>query len=201
MRTYTSLDNKTLNDCSKPSEYKKLLFAYSLFHAIIQGRRKFGAIGWNIPYSFTNEDLDICKIQLKLFLDEYDEIPYKVLNFLNSAVNYGGRVTDDKDIRLIDSIQRRFVNDKTVEVGNAFSASGVWQTVDAGTKEEFIEYITTLPLVPKPEAFGLHDNAEITTNQNDTRIILELTLSVQPRTSTGGGKSREEQIDEIAKMI
>jgi dynein heavy chain len=56
-------------------------------------------------------------------------------------------------------------------------------------------------LVPKPEAFGLHDNAEITTNQNDTRIILELTLSVQPRTASGGGKSREEQIDEIAKMI
>jgi dynein heavy chain len=56
-------------------------------------------------------------------------------------------------------------------------------------------------LVPKPEAFGLHDNAEITTNQNDTRIILELTLSVQPRTSSGGGNTREEQIDEIAKMI
>lgn len=35
MRTYASLDNKTLNDCAKPSEYKKLLFAYSLFHAII----------------------------------------------------------------------------------------------------------------------------------------------------------------------
>jgi len=59
-------------------------------------------------------------------LDDYDEIPYKVLNFLNSAVNYGGRVTDDKDIRLIDSIQRRFVNEKTIEVGNSFSASGVW---------------------------------------------------------------------------
>jgi dynein heavy chain, axonemal len=136
-----------------------------------------------------------------LFLDDYDEIPFKVLNFLNSAVNYGGRVTDDKDIRLIDSIQRKFVNDKTVETGYHFSASGVWKTVDAGTKEEFIEYINTLPLVPKPEAFGLHDNAEITTNQNDTRIILELTLSVQPRTSSGGGLSREAQIDEIAKMI
>jgi len=64
-----------------------------------------------------------------------------------------------------------------------------------------MEYISGLPLTSKPEAFGLHDNAEITTNQSDTRTILELTLSVQPRTSSGGGKSREEQIDEIAKMI
>jgi len=145
--------------------------------------------------------LDICKIQLKLFLDDYDEIPYKVLNFLNSAVNYGGRVTDDKDIRLIDSIQRRFVNDKTVEIGSSFSSSGIYCTIEGGSKAEYQEYISNLPLIPKPEAFGLHDNAEITTNQNDTRIILELTLSVQPRTSSGGGATREELIDEIAKMI
>jgi dynein heavy chain len=83
---------------------------------------------------------------------------------LNSAVNYGGRVTDDKDIRLIDSIQRRFINENTVEVGNCFSASGVWKTIEGGSKEDFVEYINSLPLVPKPEAFGLHDNAEITTN-------------------------------------
>lgn len=47
----------------------------------------------------------------------------------------------------------------------------------------------------------MHDNAEITTNQNDTRTILELTLSVQPRTSSGGGMSRDEVIDGAAKMI
>jgi len=34
-RTYANVDDKMLNDCAKPSEYKKLLFAYSLFHAII----------------------------------------------------------------------------------------------------------------------------------------------------------------------
>ena len=50
------------------------------------------------------EDFDICRKQLKSFLDDYEEIDYKVLNILGSEVNYGGRVTDDKDIRLIKSI-------------------------------------------------------------------------------------------------
>jgi dynein heavy chain len=38
---------------------------------------------------------------LKIFLDEYDEIPYKVINYLGAEINYGGRVTNDKDKVLI----------------------------------------------------------------------------------------------------
>ena len=71
LRTYTQLDDKTLIDCRKPEIFKKLLFGFSLFHAIIQERRKFGPIGWNIPYEFTNEDLTVCRRQLKSLLDDY----------------------------------------------------------------------------------------------------------------------------------
>jgi len=59
----------------------------------------------------------VCVRQLKIFTDLYDEIPFQVLNILGSEVNYGGRVTDDKDVRLIKAILERFVNDKTLENG------------------------------------------------------------------------------------
>jgi len=39
-----------------------------------------------------------------MLLDEYTEIPYKVIKFLSAEINYGGRVTDDKDERLIKCI-------------------------------------------------------------------------------------------------
>ena len=74
LRTYMALDDKTLSDCVKPDAFKKLLFGFSLFHAIIQERRKFGPIGWNIPYEFTNEDLMVCRRQLKSLLDDYGNI-------------------------------------------------------------------------------------------------------------------------------
>ena len=137
------------------------------------------------------EDLDVCMKQLKLFLNEYDFIPYKVLNYLGSEINYGGWVTDDKDVRLIKTILRTYICEEILIDNYKFSESGIYYSSPSNTQEDYTTYIKTFPLNPHPEAFGLHSNAEITTNQNATRICLETVLSVQPRTSTGHGKTWE----------
>jgi dynein heavy chain len=79
VRSYLRYTDKQLNDSNKPDEWKKLVFASSLFHAVIQERRKFGPLGWNIRYDFTDGDLWMCQTQIRMFLNEYDEIPFKVL--------------------------------------------------------------------------------------------------------------------------
>lgn len=109
----------------------------------------------------------MCRRQLKIFLDEAkseEAIPFKVLQFLGSAINYGGRVTDDKDVRLIDNIIKRFVNSDVLIDDYGLSASGKYRSIKAGSKEDYLEYINGFDLNPHPEAFGLHENAEITTN-------------------------------------
>jgi dynein heavy chain, axonemal len=82
-----------------------------------------------------------------------------------------------------------------------FSQSGIYRSIEAGSYEDYVNYISKLPQNPEPEAFGLHGNAEITTNQTETRTILEDVLSIQPRASSGSGKSREQLISELAKSI
>lgn len=163
MRTYEAIDPKDFDDVVKLDTYKKLLFGFSFFHAIVQDRRKFGAIGWNIPYEFTNEDLMVSRRQLKIFINDYELVPYKVLNYIGAEINYGGRVTDDKDSRLIITILRTYVNPGILEEGFFFSTSGTYYSPVPGEKEDYIDYIKSLPLNPHPEAFGLHENAEITT--------------------------------------
>jgi dynein heavy chain len=167
----------------------------------VQDRRKFGPIGWNVPYAFTNEDLMVCRKQTILFVERFDAVPYKVLNYLGAIVNYGGRVTDDKDSILISTILRKFMCPEALEVGHSFSASGHYKVIEAGDKEDYLKYIDQLPLNPEPEAFGLHENAEITTQQNQTINLLLDVLSMQPKSGGGGGVTREEIIGTMAKDL
>lgn len=66
------------SDHPKAPSFKWLVFSLCMFHSILLERRKFGSLGFNISYEFTNEDLTICVSQLHTFLMEYDISPYKV---------------------------------------------------------------------------------------------------------------------------
>ena len=49
-----------------------------------------------------------------MFLNDYDQLPLPALTYLTGECNYGGRVTDDKDRRLLNSLLSIFYNEKIV---------------------------------------------------------------------------------------
>jgi dynein heavy chain, axonemal len=143
----------------------------------------------------------VSRRQLKIFVEDYEEVPYKVLNKVGAQINYGGRVTDDKDERLIRTILETYINPDALQVGHKFSDSGLYYQLQPGEKEDYIDYIKQMELNPKPEAFGLHNNAEITTMAISTNALLLSMISMQPKTSAGAGKSREEIIGDQCKFL
>ncbi|CDI85223.1 hypothetical protein EPH_0053350 [Eimeria praecox] len=177
-RLYAGIDNRQLNATQHPSHFKRLFFAFCFFHAVVQERRRFGPIGWNIHYEFTQDDLVVCQRQLKIFLDASDTIPFKVLRFLGARINYGGRVTDANDKRLIDFILHTYVNERLIEEGSAykFSKSGIYYCPDEEDVEGFQKYIASLPANAQPEVFGLHENANINCAQMEGKVRGKLYL-------------------------
>ncbi|CAH8511378.1 unnamed protein product [Dicrocoelium dendriticum] len=205
MRTYTSIDENYLNNVpDKNIAFRHLLLSLAFFNGVLIERKKFGPLGFNIPYEFTTGDLRICMDQLVMFLTEYADIPYKVLRYTAGHINYGGRITDDWDRRCTMSILGDFYNSRVLREDHSYSPSGIYhQLPDMADHATHLEYIRSLPINDPPEIFGLHDNANITFAQNETFALLSCLLQLQPRSTAaaGQGPQREDIVEQLGRFL
>ena len=72
---------------------------------------------FNIAYQFTDGDRDMVIKQSEMLVNDYEVIPYKVISSLTSEVNYGGRVTDNWDRRLMTNLLSGFHNEGVISEG------------------------------------------------------------------------------------
>lgn len=182
------------NGTTQPKKFRKLLFGLVFFHAVVQERRLYGPLGWNIPYQFNETDLRISVRQLAIFLDEYpDKTPFDALLYLTWECNYGGRVTEALDRRTLECLLLDYYNDSIFEDGYKFSPSGKYYAPTHGDYNSYLEYCKSLPQFPEPEIFGFHQNAAITKNLNETNNTLDSILLTQA-SAGGGGEGDQDAI-------
>ncbi|XP_047461369.1 dynein axonemal heavy chain 3 [Mugil cephalus] len=205
LRSYLShpiSDPSFFESSKKQVIWQKFLFGLTFFHALVQERRNFGPLGWNIPYEFNESDLRISMRQIQMFLDEYDEVPLEALSYLTGECNYGGRVTDDKDRRLLLSLLSIFYSWDLIEKECYHVCEGGLYYVPAhGPYKTYVDYIRSLPICADPCVFGLHSNADITKDNQETNQLLDGVLQTLPRQSGGGAKSPQEVVDGLAEDI
>ncbi|KAJ1537343.1 Dynein heavy chain 2, axonemal, partial [Nowakowskiella sp. JEL0078] len=204
-RLYGIFSEETFSKTNKPEIYKKLLFSLSFFHSVLLERKKFLTLGWNVACDFNDSDFDVCENLLVVLLDEYEQTPWDALKYVIAEANYGGRITDDWDRRVLRTyISHLFCDEALVipqyRVSSSANAASYY-IPDVSDLHGFKEYIASLPNFEKPEVFGQHTNADIASQIKESSNMLASLLSLQPQITSVGGMSREDKVLSISQDI
>lgn len=193
-RLYNTITEEEFSECRSRQRYPKLLFSLAFFHSVLLERRKFRTLGFNVLYDFNDTDFKVSDDVLKAYLDEYDETPWDALRYLIADANYGGRVTDELDRRVLHSYLNIFFNEEAINTPNhKLSSLQQYYIPDTSTLQGFREYIASLPNTDQPEAFGQHPNADISYMQEDAKMLLQSCLSLQPKSATSSATSERKE--------
>ena len=221
IKTFSSVVSQDMIDKYEFKEWRNLVFTLSFLHSLVLERRKYGALGWCIPYDFNNSDLESSILfvdkQFQRGLETNDKMPPKeMINFKTlvnviSTILYGGRITDRKDGELFQTIIWTYLDDTFFTKPNfCFYPLNNKEKADSKSKAEYKlpddsvnqkdqyqRHISLFPAIDPPQVFGLHPNADLTFRLKEFGEILNTMMNTLPKEGGGGGKSKESEVKDI----
>ncbi|PRP87942.1 putative dynein heavy chain [Planoprotostelium fungivorum] len=215
-RSFQRIGPEKIDQHIGSNSWTKLLFGICFFHAVVQERKKFGSIGWNRPYEFSDSDLITSIRQLEIHLDLLSTKKDKdtnrnagqldALRYMIGECFYGGRVTDDRDRSLLMAILSDYVVEYPKKTDHPYGDGEVYRVPASGSFRTFIEFADQLPMNDRPHIFGMHSNAEIARNISQAKSILGLVTSMPRLTKSIHSMQDEEnfavkRLREIMEML
>ena len=214
-RSYTVIVDQDRIDRIETPTWRTLLFALCFTHSVVQERRKFGPLGWCVPYEFNDGDLNATISFLEKHLEQ-SALSWSTLQYMVGEVQYGGRITDDLDRRLFVAYTEAWLSPVTLTPNFSFNPENplskmpgnfMYKISDYLEIDDYQLYIQKFPDADPPEVLGLHPNADLTFRFKEVNQLLDTILETQPKQSGGasGGKTREEIVlakcDELMGII
>lgn len=188
------------------AQWRQLLFSLCFLHSTVQERRKFGSLGWCIPYEYNNGDLTACILFLEKHLYN-GSISWPTLQYMVCEAQYGGKITDSLDRRLFKTYTQVWLNSNTCQSDFLFNPKAPIFKLPFKYRPEnheqignYHNYIKSFPEIDSPEIFGLHPNADLTFRVKEVNALFQTLGETQPKGGggNGDGMSREDIVYEKA---
>ncbi|KAG1713125.1 hypothetical protein DVH05_028501 [Phytophthora capsici] len=207
LRSFTVLvDQDKLDRLESPS-WRSLLFTVCFLHAVVVERRKFGPLGFSVPYEFNAGDMGASLSFLERHLYTCPSPSWPTVQYMIAEVHYGGRITDELDRRLFRAYCDAWFNptllggsfsfNPEVKLSTGASATSSGQLFNYSLPdssmaeiEEFQKYIAGFPSVDSPEVFGLHPNADLTYRVKEVSALVGTIVDTQPTDAEGGSTAK-----------
>lgn len=186
MRSLSDLEEEQFEVHILGEDWRKMVFGICVFHGVVLERRKFGSLGFNTLYEFSESDRECALRTFNIFLDREKKksIPWQALEYINGEITYGGRVTDEWDQRCLRTILKNYSSERILQENFTYSESGVYRCPEGRSLVDFKNYIEDLPLTELPEVFGMHQNANIIYQSKETQFFIQTMLEGQPKASS-----------------
>ena len=194
-----TLDPESWETCPKVRPWKKLLFSIALFHATIQERKRYGALGFNKIYEWNTSDFSIAVKMLGTYITQADTVPWDALRVMIGNVIYGGRVTDDWDRRCMNAILDNFLCPEALNDDIYFDSSNLYPTIPLCSFKQIFDTISKFPVEDSPSLFGFHPSALNSLHLHQSSQLIEWVLGVQPRES--GGSAAQKDDDTVLSIV
>lgn len=159
-----ALQEQLSEEAAEPAAAQRLFFGLCMFHAVVEGRRDYGALGWNVRYDFSIADLQITTRQLCQYVGTSGSTPEAISAVARLAgdCNYGGRLSDERYRRVLLALLEDYCTPAILSPSyRAQGLQGFEPPADARSPHDHLAHIKSMPGDEPPDLFGLHPNASI----------------------------------------
>ena len=202
-RTFNTQINPDFLERVEPlDKWRNVVFAVCFMHSIVLERRKYGPLGFTVPYEYNYGDMEssllfIEKHMNHCFQNQIKE-SWKAIRYITCEVQYGGRITDDLDREMFSTYGELWLSEKLFDEKYNFNSAYTEFSYIIPQETEhakYIDYINGMPAQDSPEIFGLNKLADLTFRLNESQALISTLIDTQPKESGGsGGLSREDEV-------
>ena len=216
IRSYANVLNAQKSE-KPPLERCRLHFLLAWFHAVIGERLRYVPIGWSKFYEF-NESDQRCALDA---IDEWinihgkdksnidpSKIPWDAIRTIIHQSMYGGKIDNEYDMKILESLVNLYFNEKTYEINyplykTSNTNANILTVPEKRNNAGYIDWINQLPPVESPEWSGLPNNAEKLVRETAARrFITEMNKiqGVEDEELSSGGSGEKKTVSWLVSV-